>query len=129
MPLQIVNGATLQCSFGTTPSTLVIPPTKQVGTGSTAAASVLDHIPFTNITPFGLCTTVTNPQVATATSAAMGTLTPQPCIPVIPQPWTPGSPRVAIRNQAALHNLSTCMCQWGGVITITDPGQTIVTVP
>ncbi len=129
MALQIVNGATLQCSFGTTPSNLVITPEKQVGSGSTAAASIMDHLPMKNVMPFGLCITVSNPQVAAATSAALGTLTPQPCLPVTTQPWVPGSPTVTIRSQPALNTGSTCMCQWGGVITITAPGQTKVTVP
>ncbi|HRW05750.1 MAG TPA: PAAR-like protein, partial [Caldilineaceae bacterium] len=73
--------------------------------------------------------TLSNPQVAAATSAALGVLTPQPCIPVTTQPWAPGSPMVTIRNQPALNNGSTCLCQWGGVITITNPGQTKVTIP
>jgi hypothetical protein len=59
----------------------------------------------------------------------MGVLTPQPCVPVTAAPWTPGSPQVMIQNQPALNIASTCMCNWGGVISITNPGQTTVQVP
>jgi hypothetical protein len=50
-------------------------------------------------------------------------------LPVVTAPWTPGSPKVTIRGQAALNNISICTCQWGGVITITNPGPVKVTVP
>jgi hypothetical protein len=74
-----------------------------------------------------MCISLANPQVASATSAAAGTLTPQPCIPVL-NPWTPGSARVAVAGPAALDDASTCSCQWGGVITVGSAGQETVTV-
>lgn len=129
MAVKVVNGATIQCSFGTTPGTLVITPEKQVGVGAIALATIMDHAPLKNIMPFGLCNTPSNPQVAAATSAALGVLTPQPCIPVTTQPWAPGAPQITVRGQAALTQVSTCMCQWGGMITITNAGQTKVTSP
>lgn len=76
-----------------------------------------------NIASFGMCQSPSNPQVAAATSAALGVLTPQPCIPMTAAPWTPGSTTVLIANQPALDNPSTCVCLWGGTITITDPGE------
>jgi hypothetical protein len=79
--------------------------------------------------PFGMCTTLSNPTVASATSAALGVLTPMPCIPVTTAPWTPGSPTVHIANMPALNSTSQCMCNWGGVITITVPGQVTTDVP
>jgi hypothetical protein len=33
---------------------------------------------------------------------------------------------VTIGNQPALRQTDTCQCVWGGTITVTDPGQTIV---
>jgi hypothetical protein len=92
------------------------------------AASVQDTVPMTNILPFGMCITPTNPQVAAATAAALGTLTPQPCIPVITGPWVPGATKVQIRGAPALHNACTAMCAWGGMITITNPGQFVIQV-
>jgi hypothetical protein len=93
-------------------------------TGNQPAANIMDHVPMTNIMPFGMCSSPANPQVAAATAAALGVLTPQPCIPATSAPWVPGSPKVMLANQPALDDTSTCLCNWAGVITITNPGQT-----
>ena len=129
--IQVTSGAALMCSFGIAPSTLtVIPQGTPVQAGGSPAATIQDSKPMASIAPFGMCTTPTNPQVAAATAAAMGTLTPQPCIPVTTAPWIPGSPTVLINGQPALNSSCTCLCQWGGVITITAPGTaTTVLVP
>jgi hypothetical protein len=110
------------------PSGLVVLPTSMVTAATLPAASVQDTVPMTNILPFGMCITPTNPQVAAATAAALGTLTPQPCIPVITGPWVPGATKVQIRGAPALHNACTAMCAWGGMITITNPGQFVIQV-
>jgi hypothetical protein len=121
-------GASCTCSFGVAPSTLIVPPANMVLAGGINAASVMDNQPFANLPPFGMCTTPTNPQVAAATAAALGVLTPQPCIPVITGPWTPGASVVQIRGSPALHGGCMAMCTWGGVITISNPGQFVVQV-
>jgi len=128
MPQLVVNGALLQCSFGATPSSLIIAPSTMVNASKLPAATIMDFTPMSNIMPFGMCTTLSNPQVAAATSAAMGVLTPQPCIPNIVAPWVPGSPTVFIGKKPALTPTSTCMCMWAGLITITNPGQQTVMV-
>ena len=128
MPPLVVAGAMCQCTFGVAPSSLVVLPANMVTAAGLPAGSVQDTIPMTNIMPFGVCTTPTNPQVAAATAAALGVLTPQPCIPVIPAPWAPGASKVQIRGAPALHNACTAMCAWGGVISITNPGQFVVQV-
>ena len=79
----------------------------------------MDFTPMVNISPFGMCITQANPQVAAATAAAMGVLTPQPCVPVVTAPWSPGSPCVKIQTLKALSDDSTCNCQWTGSIGIT----------
>jgi len=71
-----------------------------------------------------MCITPTNPEVATATAAAQGVLTPVPCMPVVTAPWAPGVPTVLVNGQPALDDTCTCNCMWGGVIAITSPGQT-----
>jgi hypothetical protein len=127
--LQVVNGAKLTCSFGTAPSNLLVLPLKRNVIVNQQRASVQDFMPMTNIMPFGLCISPSNPQVAAATAAAMGVLTPQPCLPATSAPWTPGAPTVELANQIALDSQSMCQCLWAGVITITDPGQEKTDVP
>jgi Domain of unknown function (DUF4280) len=129
MGLQVVNGALLACSFGAAPSTFQVLPTNQIQSEEQYSANIMDYIPMTNIMPFGMCMSPANPQVAAATAAAMGVLTPQPCVPNTTAPWTPGLPDVLIANQPALDNASTCMCMWSGVITVSMPGTTTRQVP
>ena len=129
MPVQVVNGAQLACTFGTTPSNLVVLPARLVNVENQPSATVMDFVPMTNIMPFGMCITPSNPQVAAATSAALGVLTPQPCIPFTVAPWTPGGVTVNNTAQVTLDNVSKCTCTWGGMISITNPGQTASMVP
>src|SRR5436853_7405416 len=130
MPPVVVMGAMMMCSFGMAPSTLaVIPKGMPVNAGGPLAANINDHLPIVNIPPFGMCITPTNPMVASATAAAMGVLTPMPCIPVTSAPWVPGAPTDLIGNQPALDNTCQCMCNWAGVITISVPGQVTTQIP
>ncbi|MCT4585832.1 MAG: DUF4280 domain-containing protein [Peptostreptococcaceae bacterium] len=128
MGLLVTNGALLQCSFGMTPSSLIVPPINRV-LGSTPVATIMDNKPMMNILPFGMCTSLANPMVAAATAAALGVLTPQPCIPNTIAPWAPGSPTVLVANYPALNNSSKLMCMWGGVIQINMPGQFQINIP
>lgn len=77
-------GATLQCSFGRAPGSLVVLPLNRTYTDQQPDANIMDHVPMVNIMPFGMCASLANPTVAAATSAAMGVLTPMPCIPNTP---------------------------------------------
>jgi len=128
MAQQVCMGATLQCSFGAAPSSFVVLPTNKVLT-QTPDANIMDNKPMVNILPFGVCSSLANPTVAAATSAAMGVLTPMPCIPNIPAPWVPGAPTVLIANMPTLNNTSKLMCMWAGVIQVVNPGQTTVMTP
>lgn len=129
MPMQVVNTAQLMCSFGVAPSVFTVTPENRTLSSNQPAATIMDFVPMKNIMPFGMCITPSNPQVAAATSAALGVLTPQPCIPATTSPWTPGSPTVQIANLVALNNTSTCLCMWGGVITVANPGQVTHQIP
>lgn len=129
MALQVCAGATLRCSFGVAPSLLAVPPINRVSTRMMPDANILDYKPMVNIMPFGMCSSLANPAVASATAAAFGVLTPMPCVPVIPAPWKPGSPTVLIGKSPALNNISTLMCAWAGVITVINPNQTTVFIP
>jgi hypothetical protein len=124
----VCSGAMMMCSFGAAPSTLIVLPVNKTLCGP-PAANIMDNKPIANIPPFGVCSSIANPTVAAATAAALGVLTPMPCIPVIPAPWAPGSPQVMVGNMPALTNTSKCMCAWAGVISITSPGQSKTNVP
>ncbi len=124
----VCMGALLQCSFGVAPSSLVVLPANKVLSG-TPAATIMDNKPMANIMPFGMCNSIANPMVAAATAAALGVLTPMPCIPVTAAPWAPGSPTVLIGGMPALNNTSKLMCNWAGVIQVVSPGQFTTMVP
>jgi uncharacterized protein DUF4280 len=128
MGMQICAGAMMQCSFGAAPAALVVLPTNGALTGS-PAATIMDHQPIVNVPPFGMCSSLANPMVAAATAAALGVLTPMPCVPMTTAPWVVGAPTVLIGNVPALNDSSKLMCNWGGVIQITSPGQFTVNVP
>ena len=117
------TGATLKCSFGMAPSTLNVVPKALVDGVAKPVANIQDKIPAVEVPPFGMCNTLSNPAVAAATSAANGVLTPQPCQPVLPAPWTPGNPLVLVGGQPIVTQTSTCTCVWGGVITVVSAGQ------
>ncbi len=128
MGQQVCMGAMLKCSFGVAPGTLMVLPVNRVFT-TTPAANIMDNKPMVNILPFGMCQSMANPMVAAATAAALGALTPMPCIPMTPAPWVPGAPTVLLGNMPTLNNSSKLMCIWGGMIAINAPGQTTVQVP
>lgn len=128
MGIQVCMGAMLQCSFGAAPSTLVVLPANSTLT-TTPVATIMDFAPLVNIMPFGTCSSMANPTVAAATAAALGALTPMPCVPLTTAPWITGAPTVLIGNMPALNDSSKLMCNWGGVIQITSPGQTQTMLP
>ena len=123
MTKQVCAGAKLQCAFGNSPSILQLVPPLQVQSQQRQTATVQDSQPIVNIQSFGMCSSLSNPQVAAATSAAQGVLTPQPCLPAPAGPWQPGSITVRISGQPALTMNSTCQCNWGGVVSISESGQ------
>ncbi|HEY1698026.1 MAG TPA: DUF4280 domain-containing protein [Polyangiaceae bacterium] len=151
MPKLVVHGATLICSMGSTPSSFTVLPARGTSFGrTTPAATVQDTFPITNIASFGMCKSPLNPQVAAATAAAAGVLTPQPCVPATSAPWTPGSTSVVIAGPGvpptplppnappqpapgppsfpAVTDACKCICQWGGTIKVQDAGQTGIDV-
>jgi len=129
MPVQVVNSAQLMCTFGMAPSALVVLPLNRVMSGNQPAANIMDHKPMVNIMPFGACTSLANPTVAAATSAALGVLTPMPCIPATASPWVPGAVTVLLANQPSLDNTCKLMCNWAGVISVVMPGQMTHMIP
>jgi uncharacterized Zn-binding protein involved in type VI secretion len=117
-----VTGATMTCSFGMAPSTLIALPISRVIIEGRPAADITDIAPGMNVPPFGMCTSLANPTVAAATAAALGTLTPMPCIPAVVAPWTPQAPQTLIAGKPALVAGAVCTCAFGGVINLTVAG-------
>ncbi len=129
MPNHVCMGAALQCTFGVAPSSLVVLPVNKVMTSYVPAANIMDNKPMVNIMPFGMCQSPSNPVVAAATAAALGVLTPMPCIPATTAPWAPGAPTVLLANMPALDDTSKLMCMWGGVISVNFAGQATEQIP
>lgn len=128
MPNNTCTSGQMSCTFGTSPASFTATP-KTVKTGNQDAGNIMDFVPLMNIPPFGQCSSVANPVVASATAAALGVLTPMPCVPATVAPWTPGSPTVIVTGFPALNNTSKLMCLWAGVISFTKPGQTTHNIP
>lgn len=128
MAMHVCTGAMMQCAMGMAPSSFIATP-KMVMTGNMPAGNILDFVPISNIPPFGACMSLANPTVASATAAALGVLTPMPCIPVPVGPWKPGAPTVLVAGAPALNNTSTLNCAWAGVITFVAPGQFTELIP
>src|SRR6266571_543278 len=101
MPQLVTSGALMMCSFGVAPAALNVLPANQVMAGA-PAATIMDNKPMVNIPTFGMCSSLANPTVASATAAALGVLTPMPCVPTVVAPWAPLAPRTTIGGQPAL---------------------------
>jgi len=115
-------GASVMCSFGMAPASLMVLPSRMVMVEGAPAATIMDSTVL-NVPTFGMCSSLANPEVAAATAAALGVLTPMPCVPVL-TPWTPGSPTTLIGGEPALVAGSQCQCAYGGVVEIVFPGCT-----
>lgn len=127
MPKIVVDGAQLKCSEGLQPGSLTITPDKQTTGDDKPIATVMDFVPMKNIGAFGMCKAMANPQVASATSAAQGVLTPQPCVPNTTAPWSPGSKIAKLNELAILTEDSKCNCMWTGSIEIVSAGGAVET--
>ncbi|MGA2009344.1 MAG: DUF4280 domain-containing protein [Solirubrobacteraceae bacterium] len=125
MPPLVSDGAMISCSMAMPPMPvpLAVVPMGTPVTADTPAANIQAFAPMVNIPTFGMCGTMSNPVVAAATAAKLGVFSPAPCVPATASPWTPGAAKVMINDQPALHSGCTAMCTWGGVITISDPGN------
>lgn len=125
----VVTGASLLCPFGTVPSTLNVTSQVTVMAEGKPVGTITDVQMGANISGFGMCTSMANPQVAAATAAALGVLTPQPCMLVPAGPWIPGSPKFVVGGKPCLCTGSNLTCGNGmGTISIINPGQMKVTV-
>ena len=127
MAIAIQIGATMMCSFGVAPASLVVLPTGQIITAG-PSANTTAFAPIANVAPFGACSSPANPTVAAATAAALGVLTPMPCVPATTSPWVPGATAVLNGATPAVDQNCKLNCLWGGVISVLNPGQTVLMV-
>lgn len=116
MGCYVCNGATLMCTMGVAPSSLVVLPAKMVLTCNMPMATIMDNNFPVNIIPFGLCTSPACPTFIKISG------TPGPCVPAIPAPWMPGSPKVMVGSEPALTDNSQLQCIYGGSISVLMPG-------
>ena len=122
----LVSGGSLMCTFGTMPSVFTAMANPMVQIDGKPAATMMDNAPLTSIKPFGMCTSLANPAVAAATTAALGVLTPQPCLPVLPGPWVAGGQKIRSGGKALVCQGDCLMCAYAGSISIASSGQTKV---
>ncbi|MCR5236174.1 MAG: DUF4280 domain-containing protein [Lachnospiraceae bacterium] len=116
-------GANLMCTMGTAPAPLKVTSQTKVLAEGKPAATIQDAAGMSNVGPFGMCVSLANPAVASATAAALGVLTPQPCTPVPAGIWIPTKPKVLIDSKPCLTQDCKMMCAYAGSISITLPGQ------
>ncbi len=118
----VVTGASAACTFGAAPGTVNVTSQAVCLVDNRPAATIQD-CQVANITPFGMCSSMANPQVAAATAAAMGVLTPMPCVMVAAGTWIPTKPAVLINGKPCLTSDCRLMCAYGGSISIVSPGE------
>ena len=123
MDSYVVEGATLKFSFGSSSSKLMIPMKHEIYIKGKTQGNMMDYIPMVNISPFGMCSSLANPTVASATAASGGVLQKMPCIPSIVSPWICCKMDVLIDKFPAILSSSKLMCMWCGVIKVEDDGQ------
>lgn len=118
----ISGGCSIKCSFGSSKASLKVP-------GPARPACIGDCRPYVNIPTFGLCRSMANPVVSSATMAAQagqgyssqpgaGQIVPGVCIPVLASGWTPAAQFELVQNLPTIDKNSMLMCVWGGLISI-----------
>ncbi len=120
------TGSMCLCDKGIAPMSLILGQPTVLASG-TPAFNKLNAAPLVSVPSFTMCTSTTNPEVQAATSAAMGVLTPMPCVPSILTPeWSGTSTVVNVAGQPAVTDKSTIKCAWGGTVKILTTANVIV---
>jgi len=117
----VCQGTLLQCNFGVAPMPMIVLPEHKTLAGVLPVANINDHLPMANIPSFGLCSCLKNPEVQAATTAALGVLTPMPCMPVTTKAWESGASQLKLAGKPVVTEQSTLKCQWGGEIKVIKP--------
>lgn len=119
----VVSGACCKCTMGTTPSSIAMTSQMKIKAQGKPMAVITDNS-MACLGTFGMCRSLLNPAVAAATAAALGVLTPQPCVPSVNAPWIPTKGNIMVGGKPVLTNDSKAICSMGmGTISFTNPGQ------
>ena len=121
MATAVTMGAMMTCTMGVAPCSLIVIRPNVTGK-MMPMANISDCAPGANIPTFGMCQSPANPAVAAATAAAMGVLTPMPCVPAIAGTWIPTVPTVTVGGMPILTSDCKAVCSFGGSISISAPG-------
>ena len=121
----VVVGATCMCTNAVPPGQCAF----AMGSQSTNLAEGKPMITIQDVSPatiptFGMCMSMANPAVQAATAAALGVLTPVPCVPALAGPWNCQNTTVLAGGVPALTIDGKAMCSIGaGNISILNAGQ------
>lgn len=122
MPPPVLAGGQTMCSFGNAPGTIGAVPKYKVMVENKFPLTIADTIPMLNVMPMGMCIAPTNP---TGMGKPPPAQAPAPCIPIPVGTWVPPiAPTKLVGGQPILLVGSTLMCQWLGVIQVSNPGST-----
>ena len=120
----VFNGVKLGCSMGDTESFLeVLDPKGEGFLCGDKAANIKDCKPLINILSFGMCKSLLNPSVNSATQLNYGRLQPMPCIVpnIVVDKWENwAESNMYIRGYPVLLNCATLDCIYNGTITVTE---------
>ena len=127
MGIPVVTGGKAMCSMGI--GIFNLSAKGNVTRENKPVMTIKDNAPYLNVAPSGvMCQSLANPTVASATSAAMGVLTPQPCTPVFAGMWVPGTINCRAKNMGIVDSSCSLFCSYGGKISVTLPGALKTTV-
>jgi hypothetical protein len=102
----------IKCSYGSAPVPFVAEnPSYMVC--EAIGGTISDAIPFSNIPTFGQCMCMSNPSNAAFSTTGVYA----PCVPVTTS-WIPDVPNITFQGLPILDKASTCICSWGGEITV-----------
>ena len=119
----VTDGATVICPFGTKPASLKVTSQRKFIANGKPVATIQDAS-IINIPGFGMCSAMTNPQVAAATAAALGVLTPQPCMFSSAGSWIPSQTKVLAEGKPCLTTGASIVCMTGfQQCSLVNPGQ------
>lgn len=122
----VTEGAVITCPMGAAPANLKVTSQSKVLYDGKPVATIQDAS-AANVGSFGMCSSLANPQVASATAAALGVLTPQSCTFSSAGSWIPEQTKVCADGKPCLTTGAQVFCTTGmQMCTIAGPSQTKV---